>query len=54
MWLAYVIVIRVNSRKITPRLSLWLAVAAFAVVLACWLALDYMPAAGRSIHTYQN
>ncbi len=51
-WASYVLVIHIEERSIRPLRTLILSVLSFAVVLTCWFALDYMPAAAESVHSY--
>lgn len=52
-WAAYLIYLHVKTRHaLKPGLNLGLLVAGFAVLMACWFGVNYLPTAQESVHTY--
>ncbi|MHB9024841.1 MAG: cytochrome c biogenesis protein [Armatimonadota bacterium] len=52
-WTAYLIYVHLDRyAKMPPRRNLVLATGTFVVVLACWFAVNYLPSASMSVHTY--
>lgn len=52
-WGAYLGILHgATPARLSPRATLGLYTAAFAVVLGCWFLVNYLPAAHVSVHTY--
>lgn len=52
-WLVYLLYIHYRHRhKQSDKIPLYLLVLAMAVVLICWLGINYLPVAQNSVHTY--
>lgn len=52
-WAAYLVVVHEGWRnRLSPRAVMAAVVVAFLFILGCWFALNHLPAAQRSIHTY--
>ena len=52
-WFAYLLYIHWRiARPRQVRAALWILSLAFVVLLICWMGMQYLPAAGNSIHSY--
>lgn len=50
--LAYLIYMHLRARRMWPRTALWMLVVAFALLMVTWIGVNYLPAAGGSVHVY--
>ncbi|MCG8477018.1 MAG: cytochrome c biogenesis protein CcsA [Cytophagales bacterium] len=54
-WIAYLIYIHYRfQHPLKEKIALWTLTLAFAVLLACWFGVNYMPSAQMSVHTYTS
>ena len=51
-WVAYLIYIHYRVKSKNDKLSLYILVIAFALLIICWFGVQYLPASQNSVHTY--
>jgi ABC-type transport system involved in cytochrome c biogenesis permease subunit len=52
-WMSYLVYLHLKQKQsVSPKVTLSALIIGFAVLLACWFGVNYLPTAQESVHTY--